>query len=372
MSMPPVASAQPKETTYTLLEPLPCIPGAQQNCENGSLKKVDLNSYISYLFKFSIALAAFLAVVMIIIGGFQYVTSDIPGMKGNAKEKIWNAVWGLVMVFASYLILYTIDPRLVSVQTNIEQIQAPVRFLPHEYQNSISQINTEIKSLEENAAALEARAQTLKTEALDPFLTGEEVKAKLDEAALKESEAKDVRARVVDIRIDKINETELRLVEAVLDRNVDESLTDEQRQAIAFARQRLSTNYDEAVRDMWALGKGNEATNLSQEKIINTVIVDETLRAEDMIRTVKPDDASVENIRATQQLYLSLKYNETVPPEITVPELQQDYLEKRQAIAERMYVHQDEFLPVGEAREKLIEDYRRLHPAPVQQQPPQQ
>ncbi|MEK7463743.1 MAG: hypothetical protein AAB610_01320 [Patescibacteria group bacterium] len=113
-----------KAQEYTLLEPLPCIKGTSTDntCKDGVTKTINLNDYIGYVFKFSIALAALLAVIMIIWGGVEYMTSETPFGKGNGRERIENAVIGLVMVLASYLILATIDPRLVEIKTSIDPI----------------------------------------------------------------------------------------------------------------------------------------------------------------------------------------------------------------------------------------------------------
>lgn len=109
--------------TYTLLEPLPCISGVG-NCKEGEIQKeIDINGYILYVYKFSIGLAVVLAIVMIIWGGFEYMTSEVPFIKSDGKTKIQNAVTGLAMVLVSYLILVTIDPRLVNIYSNIEPIK---------------------------------------------------------------------------------------------------------------------------------------------------------------------------------------------------------------------------------------------------------
>jgi len=120
-----------KAQEYTLLEPLPCVEGTGNNCtvdEKGNqvMKEISLDTYINYIFKFSIALAAFLAVVMIIWGGFEYMLTDSVMTKGNAKGKIWNAVTGLILILSSYLILRTIDPRLVEIYSNIPPIKITI------------------------------------------------------------------------------------------------------------------------------------------------------------------------------------------------------------------------------------------------------
>jgi len=110
---------------YTLLEPLPCIVDTGNgDCKDGKppITKINLDTYINYVFKFAIALAVFLSVVMIIWGGFEYMLSGIPFVKVNAKTRIENAILGLLGVLVSYLILLTIDPRLVRISTRIDPI----------------------------------------------------------------------------------------------------------------------------------------------------------------------------------------------------------------------------------------------------------
>lgn len=110
--------------SYKLLEPLPCIPGtaSDKNCVNGVTTDMPIDDYLGYIYKFAIAIAAFLAVIMIIWGGFQYMTVESFTGKSSAKKTIQDAAWGLFMVLASYIILKTIDPRLVAVDTNIPRI----------------------------------------------------------------------------------------------------------------------------------------------------------------------------------------------------------------------------------------------------------
>ncbi len=100
--------------SYTLLEPLPCIGG--DNCKSGdTIKKIDIQTYILYLFKLMVAVAVFLAIVMITWGGFTYMTSEAIPAKIDAKSTITNALLGLLGALGSYLLVATIDPRLVDI-----------------------------------------------------------------------------------------------------------------------------------------------------------------------------------------------------------------------------------------------------------------
>lgn len=90
---------------YILLEPLPWT----ENVEGG-----ELSTYLESLFVFGISIAGILAVLMIVIGGIQYMTAyGNPGKVGDAKNRIYQALLGLLLAISAWLILYTINPDLV-------------------------------------------------------------------------------------------------------------------------------------------------------------------------------------------------------------------------------------------------------------------
>ena len=98
--------------TYTLLQKLPK--------EGGDLKEnVTLKDYLTWAFRFTLALAGFLAVMMIVIGGVEYIISGAnESSRSDAKKRINNAISGLVLALVSYLVLYTINPSLVDFNNN--------------------------------------------------------------------------------------------------------------------------------------------------------------------------------------------------------------------------------------------------------------
>lgn len=102
---------------YTALAPLPLGEGGDL------LKTYTISTYLSGMFKLIIALGAAFAVLMGITGGIQYVASGIePAARNNAKERIEHAVLGLVIILTSYLILNTIDPKLVQFKFGLPPI----------------------------------------------------------------------------------------------------------------------------------------------------------------------------------------------------------------------------------------------------------
>ncbi|MDD5165472.1 MAG: pilin [Candidatus Pacebacteria bacterium] len=117
-------------TTYTPLAPLPDVTS-----ENLKLATtVDFKSYVTYAFNLLIALGAVAAVFMITWGGFEYMTTDAVNGKSEGLSKIQNAIYGLLLVLSSYLILKTIDPRFVNIPSTLV---TPIENLRRE-KNSLS------------------------------------------------------------------------------------------------------------------------------------------------------------------------------------------------------------------------------------------
>lgn len=91
---------------YTVLAPL---PGTVNDGNTTNLGK-----YLPGLFNFSIGLAAFAAFVMITFGGILYMTTDAINNKSQGREYIENALWGLLLVISAWIILYTINPKILN------------------------------------------------------------------------------------------------------------------------------------------------------------------------------------------------------------------------------------------------------------------
>ena len=92
---------------YVPLETLPNPSGEDVSTMGG---------YLANIYTIGIGLAGVLAVLMIVIGGIQYIGSGMsPSGKSDAKDRITNAILGLLLALLSWLILNTIDPNLVSL-----------------------------------------------------------------------------------------------------------------------------------------------------------------------------------------------------------------------------------------------------------------
>ncbi|MFA6603919.1 MAG: pilin [Patescibacteria group bacterium] len=81
----------------------------------GTNTVVDLSDYIVRVYKFAIGIAAILAAVMMMVGGFLYLTAADSGRVSRGKEYIVDALTGLVVAFSAFLLLNTVNPDTVSL-----------------------------------------------------------------------------------------------------------------------------------------------------------------------------------------------------------------------------------------------------------------
>ncbi|MEK9181989.1 MAG: pilin [Patescibacteria group bacterium] len=109
------ALAENTSTSWDEYTPLAPLPGTTN--EEGT---TNIQTYIPGIFKLAIGIAGVLAVLMIIIGGVEYITTDAIQGKSEGKERIQNALWGLVLVLVSWILLYTINPKLTDFNLNVE------------------------------------------------------------------------------------------------------------------------------------------------------------------------------------------------------------------------------------------------------------
>src|SRR3989344_1883449 len=90
------------------------------NVPIGGVKQASFEEYLALWYNFVLGVSGILATVIIMWGGFKWLTS-----RGNsaaisdAKDRIWSAVIGLVLLFLSYTLLSIINPRLVNISLPI-------------------------------------------------------------------------------------------------------------------------------------------------------------------------------------------------------------------------------------------------------------
>ena len=117
--------------------PLAPLPGVGQTCTQdikGKTICVETASeagkpstafagYLNAMIKIFIGLCAVLAMVMIIMGGIQYMTSELISGKEEGKKKITQAVLGLILALGAVAILNTINPDLLDLSLgNVSEV----------------------------------------------------------------------------------------------------------------------------------------------------------------------------------------------------------------------------------------------------------
>jgi len=112
-------------STYDQIMQLEGNAPAQITCGNADIGFVSIvclpflvkydtiGTLLNGIFQLAIAFGAIAAVLMLVIGGFQYMTQDAVGGQKEARARIQGAVLGLILLLLSYLILFVINPEIL-------------------------------------------------------------------------------------------------------------------------------------------------------------------------------------------------------------------------------------------------------------------
>ncbi len=96
--------------------PIPNMAKMDSSISSGTLSTNFLAVYINGIYQYLIVISITIAIVMVIIGGFQYVLASGSGNVEKGKTRIKNAIVGVILLLSSYLILRTVNPQLVLLQ----------------------------------------------------------------------------------------------------------------------------------------------------------------------------------------------------------------------------------------------------------------
>lgn len=285
---------------YTLLEPLPCIPGTGQDCgKDGLITNVNVETFIKYIFSLSMAIAVLLAVIMIFWGGFEYVTSEIPGVKSDGKSRIQNAILGLIMVLASYLIINTIDPRLTKIELGLPKIINLTTYNPYDLDTLAER--TALQNIAKYAEDTrhEVEAMIKKSDSLLAKATDLENQAKgsvdPEERIRLTKEAEQARAEGLDLRVSsvkKVIEGSNKIHADNIDRIIGNSsytgkLSADELKQIQYEKGRINATYDSEISLLNSYGKADEAEKLRSEKTLKLIETNDNLFAQQTINARK-------------------------------------------------------------------------------------
>lgn len=104
--------------------PLAPIPGLTQG---GAVDSGNLADFFNSLYKYLIGLAATLAIIQIIWGGINIATNqdDVSKIMDD-KSKIYNAIFGLILVLSPVLVFSIINPNILNLSLNLPPIDTTV------------------------------------------------------------------------------------------------------------------------------------------------------------------------------------------------------------------------------------------------------
>lgn len=79
----------------------------------------DIAGYIQNFYNFALGISGALAMAMIVYGGIRYATSaGRPDAQTDAKDAIYSALFGVVLLFGAVLLLKTVNPQIITLSTS--------------------------------------------------------------------------------------------------------------------------------------------------------------------------------------------------------------------------------------------------------------
>jgi L,D-peptidoglycan transpeptidase YkuD (ErfK/YbiS/YcfS/YnhG family) len=113
-------------SNYCLLAPLPGV-----GTVTGDLDVTKgVGDFFLVLIKIVMGLIGVLSVLMIVFGGIEYMTGTSMGEKEGGKSRMTSALFGLLLALGSYIILNTLNPRLVDLGVTIPTVKINLDSLP--------------------------------------------------------------------------------------------------------------------------------------------------------------------------------------------------------------------------------------------------
>lgn len=141
----PPAPSNPSSSTEsfrpTISIPVPglSLSAIKTKSDTGYVDVPWLAEYVNAVYKYAIILASSVAVVMFMVGGFQYLSAG--GDKGRVdkgKKRITDSIVGLLLLFGANTLLRTVNPGLVNLTTIRVQTVPPKPFERISPQNMIA------------------------------------------------------------------------------------------------------------------------------------------------------------------------------------------------------------------------------------------
>ena len=106
----------------SILHAVDYVPLVPDSPLTAATSAANVGAFLLILFKWGVSLAVALAILFVIYGGVEYMTTDAVFKKEEGRKRITAAVAGLLIVFASWLILQTVDPKILTTTITLQEL----------------------------------------------------------------------------------------------------------------------------------------------------------------------------------------------------------------------------------------------------------
>lgn len=128
---------------YTLLAPISGPQGSGVTELNTVSGEGGFSRYVKTVFRIVVGMAGIITVVILIFAGIEYTVSGAnEALRSSAKKRMEEALTGLILALAGYLILQTINPSLVDFELRIPRIDSNA-YVPAE--NDVSSASSPVQ-----------------------------------------------------------------------------------------------------------------------------------------------------------------------------------------------------------------------------------
>lgn len=104
--------------------PIPGLQFSRPSTDGGTVAISFLAQYVAAIYRYAVQISVFVAIIMVIYGGFRYLIGSGAGDIKRGREIIQDAIIGMLLVLGAYIILFTINPQLVSFTAlNLEAVK---------------------------------------------------------------------------------------------------------------------------------------------------------------------------------------------------------------------------------------------------------
>lgn len=89
--------------------------------ETGSQENI--GAFVNQLYQYGVGIGAILAVLIIMYGGFRYMTSEAVGEKSAGRDDIQRAILGLLLLLSPVIVFGIINQDILNLNFNLDRLQ---------------------------------------------------------------------------------------------------------------------------------------------------------------------------------------------------------------------------------------------------------